>query len=386
MEVSTESERTMEVSTESELFRTTLHEVEASFDIEYGGFLSNHFLHGLVAVARLGADEARFKAFVEAYKQHTVLGHELEEAKPPTCVVDGSNWKDFLRNKSHYVEYREFFSRELKEKGRGHVVNRFVPEVFEHFSGAALHPLIHLGFGLEIEGDDTGVAGGLAYLCYTPPAVSFELQSDGSVKDTDDVFELLVALSEDDSVPRPPYPDSFQKRLSHAPTPRSRAYVQAWRVMQLTEDGGEAKFQHAIEALVRTVVTAFLLTNSDFFVLHGVTSLFALLRVLPLVDDLGTRIRMLQLYWDVFVHVYIAQGKPPVSMDLLSVRCDLSWQELKQRALDLTNDEHTLKIVFVCHEFEKEFGREEGDPLWKTAAALTRHFLESRPLWDPPAL
>merc|ERR1712137_1154956 len=78
MEVSTESERTMEVSTESELFRTTLHEVEASFDIGYGGFLSNHFLHGLVAVARLGADEARFKAFVEAYKQHTVLGHELE--------------------------------------------------------------------------------------------------------------------------------------------------------------------------------------------------------------------------------------------------------------------------------------------------------------------
>ena len=41
----------------------------AKYFIEYGGFLSNHISHGIIALHRLGAPPSRIQRFVDWYER-----------------------------------------------------------------------------------------------------------------------------------------------------------------------------------------------------------------------------------------------------------------------------------------------------------------------------
>ena len=67
------------------LKRLLLENGRVRYHVEYGGFLSNHLQHGLVALSRLGAKEETIVQWLKHYKAHKILGNTLE---PPHDDVE----------------------------------------------------------------------------------------------------------------------------------------------------------------------------------------------------------------------------------------------------------------------------------------------------------
>ena len=71
---------------------------------EYGGALSNHLPMALVALERLGADEARLSAFAAAYSPR------LQPVPPAQPWPAGDPWPDRLGQYEAWPAYRALFT------------------------------------------------------------------------------------------------------------------------------------------------------------------------------------------------------------------------------------------------------------------------------------
>lgn len=107
----------------------------------------------------------------------------------------------------------------------------------------------------------------------------------------------------------------------------------------------------------------------DFFLLHGVTAMRSAKTLIQYLEDKKTQLQLLRDFWRALIAVYIAQGRPHVQpMNISDADAvELSWKDIIQRAL-AQDDVHKLKIVFVCHEENKEYG---NTPLYLHIANTT---------------
>lgn len=48
----------------------------------------------------------------------------------------------------------EFFDKEVASKGWKNVLSEFLPQLFEGLAAGLLHPIIHIGYGLEVENQE----------------------------------------------------------------------------------------------------------------------------------------------------------------------------------------------------------------------------------------
>ena len=128
----------------SQLTSILLNNSTERFYIEYGGYLMNHMSHGIVALARLGANTERLERFVNWYKPR------LEEADSFRDGEKIDNGIELLGAKKSYYALLDNYKWQLNEKFGGSmenlIANRF-PKLFPGLMGAALHGSIHLGYG-----------------------------------------------------------------------------------------------------------------------------------------------------------------------------------------------------------------------------------------------
>lgn len=95
---------------------------------------------------------------------------------------------------------------------------------------------------------------------------------------------------------------------------------------------------------------------NDFFCLHCVTSMRATKMVTKYLDT-KKAYELLINYWRAFICMFIALGRPNVKEHKVTedeVK-DLSWEKIIQKAFQ-TDDEHRIKLVYVCYEESKERG------------------------------
>ena len=143
-----------------------------AYDIEWGGFLSNHLVHGQWALDALGegvappaatrvAASRLREAFSRLYKTRL-------EPLPPSAsrAVDIATPEELaaLRGRRHdFAPQREFFRREVSRRGIEATIAEHLPSLIRGIAGAAMHPIIHLSIGV-LSKQDLVVAEGLAYL------------------------------------------------------------------------------------------------------------------------------------------------------------------------------------------------------------------------------
>ena len=97
---------------------------------------------------------------------------------------------------------------------------------------------------------------------------------------------------------------------------------------------------------------------NDFFLLHGVTSSFALTQVLTLLGDEEQCLESIRTWLCVLIAVYIAERTPKLDMGRLEEGDvdGVSWDSIKSRILyeeghpRLDADAHITKLVEVCYE------------------------------------
>ena len=94
--------------------------------------------------------------------------------------------------------------------------------------------------------------------------------------------------------------------------------------------------------------------RNDFFLLHGITSSWALSNVIPLIKNEETKMEILQKFICILLGVYVARDRPkliPEHLESPDVG-KASWDDIIDRTLKLPleTDEHEYKLVQVCHE------------------------------------
>lgn len=160
-----------------------------SLHIEYGGFLSNHMQHGIIALHRLGATSDQLLAFTKAYRQHTVLGHRPEPphlhddhdvtavppAAPDTDVVNvidvhvdvAASLAPWLGRRGNFLGLARYFDGEIARLGGAQqALELYLPHLLGGSFGAAMHPVIHMAMGLVSQVPEV-VADGLAYSAHS---------------------------------------------------------------------------------------------------------------------------------------------------------------------------------------------------------------------------
>ncbi len=148
------------------------------FSAEFPFFLANHMPMMLVALARLGASDARLGEWFATYRD--VSG--LVPVPPAVHPIERQHWADALGDRSREGDYRAFFAQEVARLGIGGACGAYLPTLVPGIAASALHAFMRLAYAvMENDPAETGVALGYWAATYLPlvPAT-------GAPPDTDD--------------------------------------------------------------------------------------------------------------------------------------------------------------------------------------------------------
>lgn len=336
------------------------------FHIEYGGYLSNHLSHALIALYKLEAPPSKINNFFEMYI------NKLEEKIPAEKKISKNNWKEFKGKKENYTGLVEFYKEELSKRRVDDVLNEFIPELIEGLSGSAFHGLITLGYALEFMEDTLNIAEGLAYwtFCFSSLGIS---SKQGTFKDPLEIFKEVKEDRIFDNI-------SNKKLKFHESMMEFKKYPQALQKYDIYISPN-ASSEELMHEFMKLVVDVFLKTGAvDFFLLHGVTSMRALKTVLSHIHDKEIQLDALRFFWRAVLCTYVIQGEKAIKPIGDYESKHNSWANIIDCTLH-ENDEHLLKLVFVCHDEAKQ--SEIKDRLFKeTAQRALHHYITNKHNWN----
>ena len=322
-----------------------LLEKNRHFDAQFGGGLSNHLSMALVALARLGATDARLGQFFAAYSK------QLEPRPVERTPITRETFTKNLGTHHRYGDYLAFFADELHRNGRTQLLATYLPNLVPGISGAAFHAMIRLAYGLEID-DDAEVAASLAYLA--------------------DAYLMLGAPTGDAPIDEPPA--ELLRRLAAMPALAHRTWRSGLITNAFEDIAKQPSFAGVIDwlpasaaELAQLAEAALLVyaSSDDFVALHGLTSTHALRVAWPHFSAPAVAARF---QFQALCAVYAAIGTPPLlspaDASALARRDVPAWPEIAATAVR-SNDEHVIKLVYSAREEAAVYGH----PLYRYVAA-----------------
>ena len=335
--------------------------------IEYKGFLSNHVAHGIIALHRLGASEERIQEFIDWYKDRLEEPHQDEETGDDTDALKGKRvcyYKILLsvQNllKDNYKSIEGLIAGELPKYSLG-------------LGCSAFHGIIQLGYGFSTK-DERRVCEGLAYLhhSYLPLVHQDPFPSaDELGKGTKSPLDLLHSVKEDkllhnkmiEGIKKEPWSSMgqgyFQCRLAYLIQVHGDHFVSLLSDLKLDTprtENGDIDVVELGKQIVDIATTAYTVTEpaNDFFMLHGVTSAWSILQILPLLNA-EHGLEVIEVFLIALLATYMCEDcpklphalNPPVAVD------SKQWDNIIAKTLAESRDEHIYKLVQVAHDMWK---------------------------------
>ncbi|CAK5283035.1 unnamed protein product [Mycena citricolor] len=304
----------------------------------------NHLPHHLIAACDMGASP---KLLEEIYELEARDQRPVGEPGPP---LDDVRWTSRLGDRSAYATYLVFFKEKIAKYGVTKTLEDYLMSPDANFNGAsmfgrlfggALHPIIHIGFGVEL-GLDSLVAQGLAMCAGTEGNFSSVVADHWSTAmpkvpevPTKGVtlFSILRQVYESPELtPTLPYVPNdaigtgFYK-ISDSPihTHALRNLYSKWSIDTTLEGAAfDAEISKRIE---EAYWQAMLLTAGvgrtghgpriDFFLMHAITSAIVLPRLLDALPQKLHKVQMLQGFARACAVWGIARGRPHINASLL---------------------------------------------------------------------
>ena len=128
------------------------------YEVEWGGFLTNHLSHGCWALRQLDAPATLLRRYTELYTPRL-----MPLSEDPLQAISESDVVALRGARVNFAAQFAFFMKQIAETSADKTLIRWLPELLLGLAGAAMHPIIHLAVGLR-ERADWLIAEGLAYL------------------------------------------------------------------------------------------------------------------------------------------------------------------------------------------------------------------------------
>lgn len=307
------------------------------FDAEYASGLSSHLPMALTALARLGADDERLRAFEAAYATR------LHAAPPIEPWPAGHAWKQRFGDARAWPAYRSLFAQWIEAEGAADVLGQALPALMPGVAAAAFHGAIRVAYA--ISANHAGELGdALAYwACRWFECGEHLVVARSARQDPLPALDALRAIR---------IPDQPLIALAMAAAAAHPDFLPLASRLSIDE-------RTTLPRLAALAAERFV-AQGGFTTLHLVTSADAMRVLLPWLDE-ADRATALAHYAQAF-----AAGWATLPADAAAAPIEsapLSWPELIARAIESDND-HVIKLVDACRELE----RSDGGAVWAQAA------------------
>eukprot|EP00127_Corallochytrium_limacisporum_P003613 Clim_evm1s151 gene=Clim_evmTU1s151 len=353
--------------------------------------LSNHMTHNFVVLGSTGATDAKLQWWQDTYLSLHGSVPEGSDSLPPRrledpdgLVIDTSNWKSHIQSTCrNFPAFAKYFDNQIKTRGISKTIEAHAPALLPGLVGAAVHPIIHTGFGADAQ-SQTMVADGLAYMStrfqsicteapHKPPQPLWQLGGSGVI----DASVRFLEKARKADLPKRTADwqiETYKKGRNLNTTIQARVAATNQPELPFGEliNGmgplmlGESLFS-AVEESVVLLSANLLESDNEFFVIHGLNSLHAILCLMPHLHDEESQSLALTHWWRGIMAVLIAQNMPGLSktqerlaewkrvreMDtagsipkVLNEKDHEWWTAVLKRSLD-SRDEHIPKAVYA---------------------------------------
>ena len=304
--------------------------------IVFGGFMHNHMTHNLAVIGSLGLDEElaneKLQWWYELYSGKHAGSATLEPSADyesrSQLIINASNWKDHvLPSEADVIAYYSFlryFDARIKEEGYESVVREHLPYLVSGMAGSAVHSIIHLGFALEVK-SDTMIAEGLACMCIyyldlgsAAPKFLSDISKSALHQNSDSTNLIEASIEYISKAYSADYHatavsamnttfasfplSGFQKRL--------RAFTDVAHLADSYTEQIPLKISTVFEAVKQAtalIACAYLASNNEFFVIHGLTSLHGLIVSLQFLSVEAQK-NALVCWWKIAMAVLVIQS------------------------------------------------------------------------------
>ena len=303
------------------------------FATTYGSGLFNHLPMSLLALERLGGDDARLRQFGAFYEKRL----QLKSAGEP---LPGDDWRKALGQRRYETALTAKFENDLRDRGAAALLGDVVPHLTTGIASEAFHGAIRTAYAID-SGDNSDVAGALAAW-----VTGFsELPGASNGKRFDTIADAFNAISADDRFATPIEGRSIDGRIAKV------------NALAAFDDYRSAIAQPALPDLARAAAKIFIATG-DFIALHLVTGCHAVRILQPFLDASA-----LDVLATAMLAAYVVIGRPSIDAELVQDPQDAASLAVRAAKSD---DDHDLKFVYSCIQEEAHY----GDGLHAIAAAV----------------
>lgn len=312
--------------------------------IEYYMNYTNHLPMAATALMQMGAGRERLMEFCATYSRR------LNGRVQSSITINGESWKHNLGQHRYLDAYNRFFRAEAKRMGVNTMLQGYLSELMDGIGSGAFHALIKLTYGI-LNDDDTEKIEAMAYyaICYLSLG---DIQADTPEYSSPEDALLLLKNNtrwKDKAAEGKNIDEKIYRVISDPDFHRN---------LQVPHNNS-GKYLAETAPLMRNIF----INSFNFTSLHMVTGTHALRIVLPYVreEDRGKAIKQ---FWKTVAAAYLSTGAPEVDLNKDEKYTSQSgWEDIFSAAIK-SDDAHVIKLIFTCHEEEKEY----NDPVYRYVA------------------
>jgi hypothetical protein len=298
------------------------------FATTYGPGFFNHLPMALLALERLGGDDARLRQFAAFYQKRLRL-------QDPGESLPNDDWRDALGQRRYESALAAKFDDDLRRRGATALLRDIVPHLTIGLASEAFHGAIRVAYAVD-SGDDVDIAGALASWVTgfsEPPGAAGERRFETAI-------DAFAGIASDVRFAATIEGRSIDGRLAKV------------NALPAFADYRSAIVQVALPDLA-TIAARIFIATGDFAALHLVTACHAV-RVLQqfLLPS------VLDILANAMLAAYVAIGRPALATTIIDDSCDLASRAAK------SDDDHDLKLVYCCLQEEAHY----NSGLHRTAA------------------
>jgi len=389
----------------------------------------NHIAHHLLTTYALGVSPAILQKHYDHNKSYQRPPVELED-KVVEAMHDAAKFKECLGDEKYYRDFLLFFQKEMEEKGLQNVVNEYLfkgderaDDMLVRLYAGFLHPIIHLGFGIEFQ-QPAIVAEALAQTTiHTNWMKSLLLGAENAAKkqqdkDSKTLVQLLDEIHADKELSTAPHWDDGNKIRDGIIARAADKMIHYASQYVVHEDELERKTAEMINAAVYYTGGAQRRDKAikfDFYYMHCVNSsiFFSAFLKQPWIST-ANKIRLLEWKARNDLAMYASRRSPDILLDEIesykpkhpSSESADPWAGVFERIGRFEDDGHAAKLIralahgqSVCAPYEdrEEFrvknrhwlqlghmvvdSVEAGEPTWVRSAGFDEAWeeIEDRP-------
>jgi hypothetical protein len=299
------------------------------FSTTYGAGFFNHLPMALVALERLGGDDARLREFAALYAKRL----RLQAAGEP---LPNDDWREALGQRRYEFAVAAKFDDRVRTCGSLALLHDVVPHLTAGLASEAFHGPIRVAYAVD-SGDDVDVAPALASW-----VTGFSVFGGSGETRFASAADAFAAIAADDRFATTIEGRSIDARLGKV------------NAMPAFADYRSSIAHIALSDLAMIAARIFIATG-DFVALHLVTACHAVRVLQPFLLPSA-----LEVLANAMLAAYVAIGRPPLATTIIDDDNDFA-----SRAA-MSDDDHDLKLVYCCLQEEAHY----KSGLHRTAAAV----------------